>query len=101
MLSVIYPPLWKYKSQFDHVRMETDYFNETYITDNSGTVLQSVQPNIEGFAISDVILPDFPPPSKGKQPAFGIPAFAYLFDAIANRLMASEYRKKTQKYLAE
>jgi predicted amidohydrolase len=96
MLSVIYPPLWKHKSQFDHVRMETDYFNETYIADDSGIVLQSVQPNTEGFAISDVLLPDFPPQSKGKQPPFGIPNFTYLFDTMANRLLASEYKKKTQ-----
>jgi len=101
MLSMMYPPLLKYKSQFNHVRMETDYFNETYITDRSGTVLQSVPPNIEGFAISDVILSDSPPQPKGKQPPFGISNFTYLFDTIANRLLASEYRKKTQRYLSK
>jgi len=100
MLSVIYPPLWKYKSQFDHVRMETDYFNETYITDSSGIVLQSVQPNAEGFAISDVTLPDSPPQSKGEQPAFGIPKSMYLIDSIAEMMFTSEYNKKTQRYLS-
>ncbi|HLO31702.1 MAG TPA: carbon-nitrogen hydrolase family protein [Anaerolineales bacterium] len=101
MLSIMYPPLLKYKSRFDQVRLETDYFNETYITDNSGTILQSVPPNIEGFAISDVILPDSPPHPKGKQPPFGISRFAYLFDTIANRWLASEYRQKTQRYLSK
>ena len=99
MLSLIYPPLWKYRSQFDQVLMETDYFNETYITDNSGTILQSVQSNTEGFAVSDVILPDFHPQSKGKQPPFGIPKFTYLFDTIANMMLVPEYKKKTQRYL--
>ena len=101
MLSVIYPPLWKYKSQFDHARMETDYFNETYITDSSGAVVQSVRPNTEGFAISDVTLPDSPPQSKGKQPAFGIPKSMYLIDSIAEMMFASEYNRKTQRYLSK
>ncbi len=101
MLSVVYPPLLKYKSQFDQVRMETDYFNETYITDNSGTVLQSVQPDIEGFAISDVILPALPPKPKGKQPPFGIPKSMYSIGSIAEMMFASEYNKKTQRYLSK
>jgi hypothetical protein len=79
--------------------METDYFNETYITDKSGTILQSVQSNTEGFVLSDVILPDFHPQSKGKQPPFGIPKFTYLFDTIANMMLIPEYKKKTQRYL--
>ncbi len=81
--------------------METDYFNETYIADGSGTVLQSVQPNIEGVAVSDVVLAGSPPQPKGKQPPFGIPGFTYLLDALANKLLASEYRKKTKKYLSK
>ena len=101
MLSLIYPPLWKYKSQFDLARMETDYFNETYISDNSGTILQYVQPNAEGFAVSNVILPDSPPVPKGKQPPFGISNFIYLIDIIANMMLTSEYQKKTQKYLSK
>jgi hypothetical protein len=100
MLSVVYPPLLKYKSQFDHARMEANYFNETYITDNSGNVLQSVQPAAEGVAVSDVIMPDLPPQSKGKQPAFGIPKSMYLIDPIAEMMFASEYNKKTQRYLS-
>ncbi len=96
--SIMYPSLWKHKSQFNHVRIEAEYFNETYIADNSGTILQSVQPNIEGFAISDVTLSDSPPQPKGKQPPFGIPKFMYLVDTIANTMFASEYRKKTHRY---
>jgi hypothetical protein len=101
MLSVVYPPLLKYKSQFDHARMEANYFNETYITDNSGTILQFVKPNTEGVAISNVIIDDFPPQSKGKQPAFGIPKSMYLIDSIAEMMFASEYNRKTQKYLSK
>jgi hypothetical protein len=101
MLSIIYPPLLKYSSQFEHARIESNYFNETYITDKSGTVLQSVQPGTEGFAISDVILPELPPKPQGKQPPFGIPKHMYSIDSIAEMMFASEYNKKTQRYLSE
>ncbi len=101
ILSLIYPPLWKYKSQFDHARMEADYYNETYIAEQSGRVLQSVQSNSEGFAVSDVRLSDSPPTPKGNQPPFGIPTFIYLFDKVANILLASEYRKKTQEHFSK
>jgi predicted amidohydrolase len=100
MLSVVYPPLLKHKSQFDQARIEANYFNETYITDNSGNVLQSVQPDTEGFVVSDVIIHDSPPQSKEKQPAFGIPKPMYLIDSIAEMMFASEYNKKTQRYLS-
>lgn len=100
MLSVVYPPLLKHRSQFDRVRMEANYFNETYITDHSGNVLRFVQPDTEGVAVSEVLMPDFPPQSKGKQPAFGIPKSMYLMDSIAEMMFASEYNKKTQRYLS-
>ncbi len=101
ILSLLYPPVWKYRSQFDIVRMEADYYNETYIAENSGAILQCVQSNAEGFAISDVILSDSFPKPNGKQPPFGIPNFIYLFDTVANILLASEYKKKTQRYFSK
>ncbi len=101
MLSVVYPPLWKYKSQFDHARMETNYFNESYITDNSGNILQSVQPDTEGFVVSDVTLSELSLKPKGKQPAFGIPKFMYLIDSMAEMMFAAEYNKKTQSYFSK
>ncbi len=98
MFSLLHPPLWKYRSQFDRARMESDYFNETYIADSAGEILQCVGQNAEGFVVSDVSLPDPPPQPRGKQPAFGIPGFTYLFDTVANILLTSEYNKKTRRY---
>jgi len=94
MLSAVYPSLLKYKAKFDSARMESSYFNETYITDNSGTILQSVQPDTEGVAISDVIMPDISPQSKGKQPPFGLPKYMYIIDSTAEMMFGSEYNKK-------
>jgi predicted amidohydrolase len=101
MFSLLHPPLWKYRSQFDRARMEADYFNETYIAGSSGEILQRVGQNAEGFVVSDVTLPDSPPQPKGKQPTFGIPGFTYLFDAVANMMLASEYRKKKKLYFSK
>lgn len=100
MLALMVPQLWKYRSQFEQARIETDYFNETYIADVSGIVLQRVQPEVEGYVLGNVTLSDSPPQPKGKQPPFGIPAFSYLVDRIANKMLASEYKKKTRKYLS-
>ena len=101
VLSLIYPPLWKYRAQFNHAHMEAGYFNEAYIAESSGAILQSVEPDTEGFAISEVTLSDSPLQPKGKQPPFGIPNFIYLFDTVANIILASEYKKKTQRYFSK
>ena len=94
MLALMAPSLWKYVSRAGQARIETDYFNETYIADGSGTLLERVQPGVEGYTLSDVTLPDGPPQPVGKQPAFGIPAIAYLVDGMSNRMFAAEYRKR-------
>ena len=99
MLGLIHPPLWRTISQFGQARIETDYFNETYISDAYGMVLERVQPEVEGYALSNVTLPDFPPQPKGRQPPFGISKFTYLFDTIADMMLASEYKRKTHQYL--
>ena len=101
MLALIRPSLWRHISRLGQARIETDYFNETYISDAYGMVLERVQPEVEGYALSNVTMPDYPPQSKGRQPPFGISKFAYLFDAIANMLLASEYKRKIRKYLGD
>jgi predicted amidohydrolase len=88
------PRLWKYMPQADHLCVEAGYFNETYIADASGKVLQQVPAGVEGFALADVALPDALPNPHGAQPPFGISIFAYLFDVLANLGLASEYRRK-------
>lgn len=98
MLSAVYPSLLKHKDQFESARMESSYFNETYIADNSGTILQSVQPETEGIAVSDVFMPDTPPQSKGKQPPFGIPKYMYIIDSTAEMMFGTEYNKKRKSF---
>jgi predicted amidohydrolase len=88
------PRLWKYMPRADRLCIEAGYFNETYIADASGKVLQQVPAGEEGFVLADVALPDAPPSPRGAQPPFGISVFAYLFDVLANLSLASEYQRK-------
>jgi hypothetical protein len=99
MLALIYPPLWKYAARVDRVLIETGYFEETYLAGSSGIVLERARSARDGFAISDVALPDSPPQPAGKPPIFGISPFATLLDGIANRFLASEYERQTGKIL--
>jgi hypothetical protein len=52
---------------------------------------------VEGFAISEVSLPEMPLPPKGRQPAFGISVFTYFLDIAANFILALKYRKHTRE----
>jgi predicted amidohydrolase len=99
LLSAVYPPLWKHRSQSGPVQIHTEYFNETFIADSRGTVTQAVRPGAEGYALSDVCLPDSPPATDGIQPSFGIPSFTYLFDYLANVIFAAEYKRKIRQYV--
>jgi len=101
MFSMMYPSLLKYRSQFEQVRIESNYFNETYVANNTGDVLQSVAPEMEGFAISEVLIPDFPPQSIEKQPAFGLPRYMYLIDSTADMMFGTEYNKNIQRYFSK
>ena len=87
------PDFWKYISQADAVRVEAGYFNETYIADADGRVLQRVPPEVEAGTLAEVALADTPPQPRGEQPPFGISTFAYWFDAFANWILASAYRR--------
>ncbi len=94
VLALMSPKLLKYVSQAGSLCVEAGYFNETFIADSSGQVLQRVPPGEEGFALGEVVVPDAPPSPKGPQPPFGISRFAYVLDAFANLGMIAEYRRK-------
>jgi predicted amidohydrolase len=97
MLALIDARLLKYAAQFEHARMETVYFNDTYISDESGNVLQSVHPDEEGFALGEVSLPETPPQPKSKQPPFGISPLTYLLDIVANLIMTFKYKSRASR----
>jgi predicted amidohydrolase len=89
--------LWKYIPRADAVRIETGYFNETYVANAAGQVLQRVPPEIEACALAEVTLADAPPQPRGKQPPFGISVLAYVFDVYMNRLSSLVYRRNVRR----
>lgn len=91
------PHLWKYLSQAEHVFVESRYFNETYIADASGKVIERVPAEIETFALAEIEIPATPPQPHGKQPAFGISTLSYWADAFANWAVTPLYRKKMRE----
>jgi hypothetical protein len=97
ILALVYPPLWKHVAGSEPPRIEAGYFNESFIADASGVVQESVQPGLEGYALSAVSLPDALPQPVGKRPPFGIPQASYWFDSFANWIFAFNYRKKLRK----
>lgn len=90
--------LWLKFLGADRVRVEMPYYHETWITDADGEILCRVPPDVEGYALAEVTLPDLPPSPRRPQPAFGISLFAYLFDEVANLLLTSRYRRAVRRY---
>ncbi|MBV5337618.1 MAG: carbon-nitrogen hydrolase family protein, partial [Deltaproteobacteria bacterium] len=63
------PHLWKYIPHAKHVFIESGYFNETYIADASGKVIERVQPEAESFALAEINHPlAFPNLATGSIP---------------------------------
>ncbi len=92
------PQLWQYIAQAERVQIETRYFNETYLADARGNVLERVPAEKEGYALAEIPIADAPPPDRGRQPSFGVSKFAYLFDAFANAVLVQEYRRKVKQH---
>ena len=93
------PLLWRHLAHAQVVRVETGYFNETYVADASGHVLAHVPPEQEGYVVTQVLCADSPPQPKGKHPPYGIHPVAYLFDVMANAILAPVYRQGMRRVL--
>jgi len=87
------PDLWRYAFRAEEVRVESGYFQETYVADAEGQVLARVPAGVEGVALADVRTSERAPQPAGRPPRFGLPVFAYLLDVFANALLVSVYRK--------
>ena len=89
--------LWFHLSQVQAARVETGYFNETYIADASGRVLARVSPEAESYVVAEVTLADSPPQRQGTQPPFGLSVWPYLLDEFANVALIPVYRQGVRR----
>jgi predicted amidohydrolase len=100
LLTMMKPLLWRHLAHAKDIRVEAGYFNETYVADASGRVLAHVPLEQEGYIIAQVALVDSLPRPKGKQPPFGIHPAAYLFDVMANVILAPVYRQRMRHQIS-
>ncbi len=97
MYGVTRPDLWPYLPRAGAARIETAYFNETYVADASGRVLAQVPPETEHYALAQVTLAEALPRPRTAQPDFGLPASVYQFDDFANSVLAPVYRRQARR----
>lgn len=86
------PDLWKHLLHAPQARLESNYFNETYIADADGAILAQVKSGEEGFVISEIEIFETPPRPQGRQPRYGISPLAYVIDNALNILLTPVYR---------
>ncbi len=91
------PKFWRYLRQLDLARMESGYFQETYVAGADGQVLARVPAEVEGFTLATVPLEDKPPQPTYPQPSFDLSPLAYVSDYFANFAYAMIYRRKVRR----
>ncbi len=91
------PRLWKYIPTTEALFVETGYFNETYIADADGRIVEKAPTGNEGYALGEVILQDSPPQPSTPPPAYGLSTLVYLFDNLANLLLIPVYRRGVRR----
>jgi predicted amidohydrolase len=86
------PDLWKYIAQAGKVQVSAGYFNDTFIANAQGDILNKTSGD-EYLAVATVQLSDQRPVPSEEQPEFGLPRQAYLADQYSNSLLEKYYNK--------
>ncbi|MBN1431089.1 MAG: carbon-nitrogen hydrolase family protein [Anaerolineae bacterium] len=98
LLALASPALWRYFPRAAESRIESGFYQETYIADANGKMLDQVPAGSENYALSEIYLADAPPQPTGRQPGFGLTPLPYLIDALFNAAATPLYRRKIQAY---
>ena len=86
------PDLWKYISQAGDVQVSAGYFDDTFIANAQGEILNRTNVG-DDIAVATVQLSDKRPVPHEEQPPFGLPPQAYLADRFSNSLLEKYYNK--------
>lgn len=98
LMTLAYPVLWRHLSYAAESRIEGGFYQETYVADAGGHVLDRVAAGSENYALAEIALADVPPQPTGRQPAFGITPLPYLLDTVFNVAAVPTYRRKVRAY---
>jgi predicted amidohydrolase len=91
------PDLWKHISQAEQIYGECGYFDETFIANAQGQVLNRTKRDGDDVAVAQVELAEKTPIPQSPQPKIGLSPLAYRADEMANALLVSYYNQKWQK----
>jgi predicted amidohydrolase len=98
LYSLAQPGLLRYIARADQVRLESGYYQETFVADATGKVLARVPAASEGLALGAVMLSDSPPQPQGQQPTTGLSPLVFWVDRLTNRLMAQVYQRQVSQF---
>lgn len=98
LMTLAYPSLWRYLAYAAESRVEGGFYQETYVADAGGHVLDRVAAGSENYALAEIPLADAPPQPTGRQPAFGITPLPYLLDTAFNAAAVPTYRRKVRAH---
>ena len=91
------PDLWKYIPQAGQIYGEAGYFDETFILNAQGQVLNRTQLDGDDVAAAQVELAQETPVPQAAQPKIDLSPLTYWADGFANAMLVNYYNQRWQK----
>jgi hypothetical protein len=90
------PDLWKYIPQAEKIHIEAGYFDQTFIADSNGEVLQRTKIDGDDFTVAQVELAEKTPVPLKPQPKINLSPLTYRVDEFVNALLVNYYNQRWQ-----
>jgi hypothetical protein len=88
------PDLWKYISQAEKIYLEAGYFDETFIANANGQVLNRTKLDGDDLAVAQVELAEKTPIPQTPQPKIDLSPLTYRVDEMVNALLVNYYNHR-------
>ena len=88
------PDLWKYVSGAEKIYLEAGYFDQTFIADASGQVLNRTKIDGDDIAVAQVELAEKTPVPQTPQPKINLSPLTYRVDELVNALLVNYYNQR-------
>jgi predicted amidohydrolase len=88
------PDLWKYLSQAEKIVIEAGYFDQTFIVDANGQVLNRTTLDGDDVAVAQVELAEKTPVPQTPQPKIDLSPLTYWADEFANAMLVNYYNQR-------
>lgn len=91
------PDLWKYISQAEQARIEAGYFDETFIANAQGTVLNRTTLDGDDVTVAQMQLAEKTPVPQTPQPKINLSPLTYRADELTNALLTGYYNQRWKR----